>query len=68
MITHKPIGEYLLDARLITSEQLRKALDLQLLQLAGNNAPLGNVLLQLGIVEEQDIAQALKQQQGEQVP
>ncbi len=61
----KRIGEYLVDAKLVTPEQLQRALDLQVLQLLDAKALLGSVLIQLGMIEEQDIAVALQQQQGD---
>jgi type IV pilus assembly protein PilB len=65
-MARKRIGEYLVDARLVTPEQVQRALDLQALQLPGTDALTGSVLLQLGIIQEHDIALALSQQQGEQ--
>ena len=62
----KRIGEYLVDARLVTPEQVQRALDLQALQLPGTDALTGSVLVQLGIIQERDIALALSQQEGEQ--
>ena len=65
-MARKRIGESLVDARLVTPEQVQRALDLQALQLPGTDALTGSVLLQLGIIQEHDIALALSQQQGEQ--
>jgi type IV pilus assembly protein PilB len=54
------IGEFLLDESKITQEQLQNALEVQ------KNEPgkLGSILIRLGYVTEEDIAQALSKQFG----
>ncbi len=59
----KRFGEYLIDCDRITPDQLKKALELQVLQLMGESVPVGKVLYQLGCIEEQDIAAALEKQE-----
>lgn len=61
----KRFGEYLIDHNRITPAQLQQALELQILQPIGDNAPVGKVLYQLGCIEEQDIAAALERQQSD---
>lgn len=54
----KKIGETLIDAGLITQEQLEKALTFQ----KGKNKRLGKVLIELGYVNEVQVAEALSKQ------
>jgi len=54
------IGEYLLNDKKITEEQLGKALEVQ----GKEPGKLGSVLIRLGYVTEEDIAQALSKQFG----
>jgi type IV pilus assembly protein PilB len=54
------LGEMLIKARLITQEQLTKALDHQ----KANGGKLGYNLVKLGLVKEDDITQLLSQQYG----
>lgn len=61
----KLIGQYLLDDSKISEEQLQRALELQALQLGANTPLIGTVLVQLGAIREQDVTDALKQQQAE---
>ncbi|MBI4788004.1 MAG: hypothetical protein HY782_13280 [Chloroflexi bacterium] len=58
----KRFGDYLIDGNLVTPDQLQRALELQILQLPGTNTRLGHVLVQLGAIEEQDVALILEQQ------
>ena len=59
----KRFGDYLIDGNLVTPDQLQRALELQILQLPGSNALLGDVLVQLGAIGEQDVAQILERQE-----
>ncbi|HET6373084.1 MAG TPA: type II secretion system protein GspE, partial [Candidatus Polarisedimenticolia bacterium] len=54
------LGEMLIKARLLTQEQLNKALDYQ----KTNGGKLGFNLVKLGMVKEDDITQLLSQQYG----
>ncbi len=54
----KRLGEILIEAGLITGEQLENALDLQ----KGQNKRIGKILLELGYADEMQIAQTLAQQ------
>ena len=64
----KLLGEYLIAEKRITPDQLEKALELQANELQGGQAPLiGNVLMQLGAVNEQDIAFALEKQERDRM-
>lgn len=54
----KKLGEILLEAELITKEQLNNALTLQ----QGKNKKLGKVLIELGYVNDMQIAEALTKQ------
>ena len=56
----KKLGEYLLDAGLITDQQLREALRRQ----RQTKEPLGHVLTRQGMVSEADICRVLHQQLG----
>lgn len=61
----KRFGEYLIDGNRITPDQLKKALELQVLQPVGDGVPVGKVLYQLGCIEEADIAAALAKQESD---
>ncbi len=61
----KRFGEYLIDGNRITPDQLKTALELQILQPVGDGVPVGKVLYQLGCIEEQDIAAALEKQESD---
>ncbi len=54
----KRLGEVLIEAGLLSEEDLEKALNLQ----KGKNKRLGKILIELGIVNEQQIAEALARQ------
>jgi len=54
------IGEFLLDESRITQEQLQNALEVQ----KKEPGKLGSILIRLGYVTEEDIAQALSKQFG----
>ena len=56
----KRIGEMLIDAGIITEEQLKKALEFQ----KRNGRRLGSVLLELGFATEDDILKVLSEQFG----
>ena len=59
-ILQKHLGEMLIDCRLITREQLEEALALQ----KEKGGLLGNLLVSLGYINEEAIAQALTAQYG----
>ena len=63
----KLIGQYLLADRKISEEQLQRALELQALQLGANTPLIGTVLVQLGALQEQDVTDALKQQESDKM-
>lgn len=56
----KQLGELLIERKVITSEQLQKALDYQKV----NGGLIGEILVQLGFSKEEDIAQVLTAQYG----
>jgi type IV pilus assembly protein PilB len=59
-IVQKPLGELLVDAKLITVEQLNESLKVQ----QQKGGLLGQVLVNLGYVGEEDVAKALMAQYG----
>ncbi len=59
-VTTKQLGELLIERKIITSEQLQKALDYQKV----NGGLIGEILVQLGFSKEEDIAQVLTAQYG----
>jgi type IV pilus assembly protein PilB len=59
-VTTKQLGELLIERKVITSEQLQKALDYQKV----NGGLIGEILVQLGFSKEEDIAQVLTAQYG----
>ncbi len=59
----KLIGEYLIADKLITPQQLEKALEIQAQNIKGGHAPLlGTVLVEMGVIEERRLVPVLKQQ------
>ncbi len=54
----KKVGEVLLEAGLITPEQLENALNLQ----KGKNKRIGRILVELGYINEMQVAEALSRQ------
>lgn len=56
----KQLGELLIDRKIITPEQLNKALEYQKV----NGGLIGEILVQLGFSKEEDIAQVLTAQYG----
>ena len=60
-IIHKQLGELLIDCHLISPEHLEEALRIQSEK---SGMLIGQVLIQMGIVTEQSIAQALTAQYG----
>jgi type IV pilus assembly protein PilB len=54
------LGELLLREKIINADQLKSALDFQ----KKNNLPLGTSLVTLGVISEEEIAQALSRQVG----
>lgn len=59
-VSAKQLGELLMDRKIITNEQLQKALEFQKV----NGGLIGEVLVQLGFAKEEDIAQVLTAQYG----
>jgi len=59
-INNKPLGELLLDRGIINQSQLDQGLDLQ----REKGGLIGEILVELGFVKEDDIAQALTAQYG----
>lgn len=59
-VTTKHLGELLIERKIITQEQLQKALDFQKV----NGGLIGEILVQLGFSKEEDIAQVLTAQYG----
>jgi twitching motility protein PilT len=58
--TSKPLGEVLVDERLISRDQLQQALERQ----RETGQPLGRVLLEMGLVEERALVEAVAKQIG----
>ena len=56
----KPLGEVLVDERLISREQLQSALQRQ----TDTGRPLGKILLEMGLVEEKSLVEAVAKQIG----
>jgi signal transduction histidine kinase len=57
------MGEYLIQKGLITSEELKKALDCQLEETAkGNSILLGQTLINLGLIDRSELDQAVTEQ------
>ncbi|MCL4488059.1 MAG: hypothetical protein M1132_01390 [Chloroflexi bacterium] len=64
----KLIGEYLVEDHLINANQLEEALELQAVTLQGGTSPLlGTVLVQMGVVKEQDVTFALEKQERDEM-
>lgn len=59
-VIHKQLGELLLERRLIDSNQLEKALFIQ----KEKGKFLGEILVELGFVKEEDVCQAITTQYG----
>ena len=59
-VTTKQLGELLIERKVITTEQLQKALDYQKV----NGGLIGEIFVQLGFAKEEDIAQVLTAQYG----
>lgn len=59
----KLLGQYLMDEHKLSDAQIQKALEIQANSLHGGNLPLlGTVLVQMGVLKEQDVTQALERQ------
>ncbi len=58
----KLIGQYLLENKLVSTDQLQRALELQALQLGTNTPLIGTILVQMGALKEQDVTTALERQ------
>ncbi len=64
----RPIGQYLVDDKLVSQDQLQKALEIQANALSGGNTPLiGTVLVQMGAVNEQDVTFELEKQERDRM-
>ena len=62
------IGEYLIADDLITPEQLKQALELQAARIEREKMPLvGTILVEMGAVNEQDLAFALAEQERDRM-
>ncbi len=59
-VSTKQLGELLIERKIITQEQLQKALDYQKV----NGGLIGEIFVQLGFAKEEDIAQVLTAQYG----
>ncbi|MBI5873887.1 MAG: hypothetical protein HZB36_07075 [Candidatus Omnitrophica bacterium] len=59
-VSTKQLGELLIERKVITAEHLQKALDYQKV----NGGLVGEILVQLGFANEEDIAQVLTAQYG----
>ncbi|MDD5019351.1 MAG: hypothetical protein PHH75_01215 [Candidatus Omnitrophica bacterium] len=59
-VTTKQLGELLIERKVISAEQLQKALEYQRV----NGGLIGEILVQLGFSREEDIAQVLTAQYG----
>jgi hypothetical protein len=59
-INNKPLGELLLDRGIINRAQMERGLDIQ----REKGGLIGEILVELGVVKEEDIAQALTAQYG----
>lgn len=59
-ISSKPLGQLLLERKLITKEQLEKALEIQKEQ----SGLIGQIMVSLGYVKEEEIAHAITVQYG----
>ncbi len=64
----KMLGQYLVEDKLITNDQLEKALETQANSLSGANTPLlGTVLVEMGAVKEQDVTFELEKQERDRM-
>ncbi len=64
----KLIGRYLVEDKLITEDQLERALQLQANSLHGGNTPLlGTILVQMGAAQEQDVTFELEKQERDRM-
>ena len=59
----KLLGQYLLEEHKLSDAQIQKALEIQANSLHGGNTPLlGTLLVQMGMLKEQDVTEALERQ------
>ncbi len=64
----KLIGQYLVDDKLISKDQLQKALETQANTLSGGVTPLiGTVLVEMGALNEQDVTFELEKQERDRM-
>jgi hypothetical protein len=64
----KLLGQYLMDEQKLSDAQIQKALEIQANSLQGGNTPLlGTLLVQLGMLKEQDVTEALEKQTNDRM-
>ncbi len=64
----KRIGEYLMEQRKVTQQQIDRALETQASRLEGGHMPaIGTILVEMGLVTEHDIAFALERQERDRM-
>ncbi len=64
----KLIGQYLIEQKLIMPDQLEKGLEIQGSKTEGGHMPLiGTILIEMGAVNDQDLAFALAQQERDRM-
>ncbi len=56
----KRLGEILIELKVLTNEQLEKALQIQAAQPADEKFPIGRILLEEGFIEPNDLIEAIK--------
>jgi hypothetical protein len=59
----KLLGQYLLEEHKLSDAQIQQALEIQANSLHGGSTPLlGTLLVQMGMLKEQDVTEALERQ------
>ena len=58
VMKRKQLGQYLLDMRVISEEELKEAMQIQ----ATDNRKIGNILIDMGYVRKREVARALEKQ------
>lgn len=61
----KRLGEILIDLKVLTEEQLQRALAIQAEQPADEKFPIGRILLEEGYIEPNDLIEAIKIQSAQ---
>jgi hypothetical protein len=65
---HKPIGEYLVEERKITRDQLMQSLAMQANPVLGRSTPLlGTILVEMGALSQGELARALERQEADRM-